>query len=871
MRRLLFTIVAVVAALSMPSAVVALHEDQAGLYDWHRPGVGPVVLAALQPYSKRMKTVNVASSKNVIASFGIQKGQLRWRHVLGEEDTVTCLVATDHVVYAGTASGQMIGFDPARGRVLRAYPFPQGRVTGCAAGVESVHAVVASAADSTVSVASLPLLPSDMTMELPPSKVKPVARLPAEVTADSIKAATLLENGAVVLFSLVKDGGILGVDLRTETTLRPSGASTPSAGAFRFVQACGATAITDTGLIVSVNPAAKGELTIKAQSVREGLLGCTAASVPSVVSPTVSPTGFLTWNDDATGLRVRPGDRVLGLDARFEPAHNRVELVVASASGALLYIRGRINTSIKNEPTDAVVMSSWFHDGGLGDVVRVVFPQARADLANEDAAVSGTAEARTVKFGLNDRLVLASGTGMLYSLRSGDGGNATEWAAYAAADATIEHPSTQGAPFEVVSLREVVGSAVIVVELRFANAAETVADLSYDIYTGRLLSAVSSEDRNQHVAAVLPSHTGGAVVFADLTVSEASPRDRHFHLVDKKKGQVTGYAIPAGTTKAVLDWRVDLGSPIAAIASGAADPRLVSSVESLRFIPNATSGAKDIRRKYPTANVIATAHFMRDPDEPDVTSLVITAIDTVTGQLIATLRHFEAAGRVPIVIAEHAIVYHYLDVGRMQYMVGVWELFEKEDKSMEDSQTTSPALVVMSLFDRRRTFTSTKMRPARVEPLLFAFAHGDVASIGVTVSQQGIARKLVVFALAEGSVITVPLSILLAGGIPDTPAGQKGPSKTTVMAPSTMFVTHRHRVSRPEHVFTAPTPLESTSHVLVAGVDLFYVRASSGKPFDMIDEEFNRPSLVIGCVILPIAVLVFKYLAQRRALSVAWM
>ena len=55
-------------------------------------------------------------------------------------------------------------------------------------------------------------------------------------------------------------------------------------------------------------------------------------------------------------------------------------------------------------------------------------------------------------------------------------------------------------------------------------------------------------------------------------------------------------------------------------------------------------------------------------------------------------------------------------------------------------------------------------------------------------------------------------------------------------------------LGRPVHglkgVFSAPSRLESTAHLLAAGVDLFYSRVCPSHAFDQLDAAFNRPALL---------------------------
>jgi hypothetical protein len=868
MRVLLSVAVIVIAAVA---AVTALHEDEAGKYDWYLPGVGPAALAAFHPVSKSHKTVYVASEKNVIASYGLQHGELRWRHVLGTQDNITCLYATERNVFAGTSSGVVIAVDAVTGVISRTYPLV-GSVVACGVVGDSskVVTVVEAPEEYTVRVITFSALPTD----LPLSAVEEWKAASASAKASGAIRKAAIVAGTNKFVAVTERSTVVVGDLSDlAKPFEPSsqtGVSTQ--GLFRATCADKAfygdratTSWINLGKTKNNKPAPENRFSFACDDSAFG---------------EVTDKGFLAVAGSPTGLRTRPGTPVQLLAARAD-GKGRVEAVVASASGAFQYLRLKAT-----EAADAPELAlKWSVEGGLADIDQAVFPAARGNLAvGASVDEASTAEFRELKFGLNDRIVALSRGGMLYSLRTNDAANSTEWMAYPEGDAAIEYPSVRQHWSTAATLVEDADDRVTV-RIQFDDAQTTVVQLSYDVFTGRLVSHNSAAKAKASV--FLPD---GSVVTGDLTVTgEALNRQRDYHTVNRSAGQIVGYTIPAASLNAEVSWTVTLGGPLVAVASGAADPRAVASVEHMRYIPNASTGIKDIRRKYPTANLLVTAHFLQDSsDDGEAKSLVITAIDTVTGQTLASMRHSDVDGKVSIIIVEHLVVYSFLSVESMRYMVGVWEMFEHQDTVPQDTQYTSPALVVMSFMEKRRRFSALTTRPPHITPHLLAFPYSDVASVGLTVTKQGIARKVAIFATTEGSVVSVPLSMLMIGGIPDAgPAASrgllgslfggssdspapKGPPRATIMVPPTSFLSHKHRVHRASRIVSAPTPLESTSHVLVAGLDLFYTRASSGKPFDMVDEDFSRQGLLIGCIVLPVLVIVLRFVSQWRSLKLAW-
>ena len=68
----------------------------------------------------------------------------------------------------------------------------------------------------------------------------------------------------------------------------------------------------------------------------------------------------------------------------------------------------------------------------------------------------------------------------------------------------------------------------------------------------------------------------------------------------------------------------------------------------------------------------------------------------------------------------------------------------------------------------------------------------------------------------------------------------------------------------------SPAALESTSHVLAIGMDLFYTRVSPAKSYDLLGDDFSYWLVLTTTSGLVVATFVAKALAKRRSLALAW-
>ncbi|CAI5492903.1 unnamed protein product [Closterium sp. Naga37s-1] len=86
----LLLVVAMAVLCAGVARVSGLYEDQVGTYDWVQPRIGGVRFAAFLTSSQR-KRVLVGTDRNVIAALNLRTGDVAWRRVLGDKDTLHAL------------------------------------------------------------------------------------------------------------------------------------------------------------------------------------------------------------------------------------------------------------------------------------------------------------------------------------------------------------------------------------------------------------------------------------------------------------------------------------------------------------------------------------------------------------------------------------------------------------------------------------------------------------------------------------------------------------------------------------------------------------------------------------------------------------
>lgn len=73
-----------------------------------------------------------------------------------------------------------------------------------------------------------------------------------------------------------------------------------------------------------------------------------------------------------------------------------------------------------------------------------------------------------------------------------------------------------------------------------------------------------------------------------------------------------------------------------------------------------------------------------------------------------------------------------------------------------------------------------------------------------------------------------------------------------------------------QQVQSVPTGLESTTHVLAYGVDIFYTKMQPEKAFDSLEEDFAFAFLVLTIAAVLVGAIVMHHMVKRSKISQKW-
>lgn len=371
--------------------------------------------------------------------------------------------------------------------------------------------------------------------------------------------------------------------------------------------------------------------------------------------------------------------------------------------------------------------------------------------------------------------------------------------------------------------------------------------------------------------------TPGFVVRNNYTVDppqHASSQEQYVFTVNVSSGSLAGFVIKGD--HAIPTWNTQLSAPFVSYAT-VSDLRHVFFHNNLRLYPNKTKEGElvyEVRRRYPTQNIVAVAYY-EVHDVTKISTLVVVVVDTITGSVHGVSRHENVEGEAKLLITENVVLYYFLDAKKMRYCMGVWELYQEEnDLPVLKSSGVSPVFAIASFFQKKEhTFSSRASQPPMVKVHALGVYGGPLAVLGVTTSFQSIARKNVILVFESGRVGLLQLNMLLRG----SPVFFKNDEmvalekkRTQILIPPTLYPTHRYRVAYPKHLAVSPTGLESSNHIAVSGLDVFYVRYSAGKAFDLLNNDFDKRLLVLLVVGITVSCIVARFFAKRKMLGHSW-
>lgn len=379
------------------------------------------------------------------------------------------------------------------------------------------------------------------------------------------------------------------------------------------------------------------------------------------------------------------------------------------------------------------------------------------------------------------------------------------------------------------------------------HSLEGAQRLNYKIAQGVLLNY---HDRNFLRPLLVLSASNEALVYPNQLTPELlkSLETTFVYTVDEKSSSLKGQGFKYSSNEALkltTTWEVNLG------------PAKILSVSAKRGSERVHSQGKvlfdrSVYYKYVNPNLLAVATLTGDQIHRSVVSVYL--IDGVTGLVMYSTAHKKAKGPVHVIHSENWLVYTYFNERFRRIEAEAIELYEGH---LQSNRTVFSSFAVSQLPDVQSQAYILPAMPVKM---------------AVTLTERGITNKFLLIALSNGAVVEIPWMMLQPrfAGMPCGAEESCIPYMPEIPLHPEAIINYNQTLGRIRGIEVAPARLESTSHILVHGLDIFYTRVAPSKTFDVLKEDFDHRLIVLVLAGLIIASFGTMHLAARKALKQAW-
>lgn len=358
------------------------------------------------------------------------------------------------------------------------------------------------------------------------------------------------------------------------------------------------------------------------------------------------------------------------------------------------------------------------------------------------------------------------------------------------------------------------------------------------------------EDKDHTKAVVVLSEDNQIYVYPQSAIGilHEHAKTTYLFAADLATGELQGFGFAHSTPqepKLSLNWNLKLGA--AKLVGLSVRPPHERVHSQGRVLPD-----RSVYYKYINPNIIALATMADDPIHKHV--LTVNLVDGITGLVLYSANHKRVKGPIHLLHSENWVVYSYFNERFRRTEIAALELYEGRIQS------------------NSTVFSSYAISQLPVAETQAYILPGVPLTMTTTITERGITSKFILVALTNGIVTEIPWAFIQPR-LPDVACGPEEsciPYMPEIPLPPEAAANYNQSLLRVRGIEVAPARLESTSHVLVHGLDLFYTRVAPSKTFDVLKEDFDHKLIVLVLSGLIIASYVTKKLASRKALRQAW-
>lgn len=319
--------------------------------------------------------------------------------------------------------------------------------------------------------------------------------------------------------------------------------------------------------------------------------------------------------------------------------------------------------------------------------------------------------------------------------------------------------------------------------------------------------------------------------------------------VEQEAGELAGFSFNGGT-KMQQTWSISIPSNQEIVAVQGKDP--IEKVDSM----GRPLADRSVIYKYLNPNLVAVVTASKETNK-ELSTVTLYLIDAVSGRMVHTAVQKKASGPVHIVHSENWLVYTYWNTKARRNEISSLELYGGKH------------------FHNGTTFSS--FDPLTEEPLVVQQSYilpSSIRALGVSRTEKGLTSRQLLFGLTRGAVLGLPRRLFdprrpIYAQQSHREEGLMPYNPEIALIPSLML-NYNKTIHRITGIYSSPSALESTSIVLVTGLDIFFTRTQPSKMFDVLKDDFEHLFIVVVLSGMFIAAITTRKLAQNKKLNKAW-
>ncbi|GAU94274.1 hypothetical protein RvY_06079-2 [Ramazzottius varieornatus] len=333
--------------------------------------------------------------------------------------------------------------------------------------------------------------------------------------------------------------------------------------------------------------------------------------------------------------------------------------------------------------------------------------------------------------------------------------------------------------------------------------------------------------------------------------AEFLTRTLHIFYTDPRTGVTRGFRVKRMNQgwKAVELWNSTLvshGESVVAVAPKRPHDAVHSQGKVL--------ADRRVLYKYINPNLVAVV--VEGLDDVKKPYLKMVGMDGITGRVLISQTYRRARGPCQLIHAENWLMLSYWNEKVRQSEINVVEMYRGFDKPNKTYFSS------LESHEKPNISTASFRLP------------GFVDAMKDSVTVEGITYKDIIVALSSGSIMRIP-KFLLDPRRPMIPTQAEREEGLIPYAPELPMVTENiinyyKKAYRIRGMVTEVAGLESLSLVFAFGLDLCFTRVTPSALFDVLSDSFDYWILSVVMLVLTVASVIVRNLANAKALKHAW-